>query len=454
MKPAGQKHLLLLCFVCIARCAFCMGKNIDSLSSTIATERWADWRKQWINEFPTASWSYFSRYSGSVAEFLTYKNAGLTMVQAPLSQYTNATAAGLKVIAASAAKTYEDRGKLAGYIAYPSPNATSTTAYNLIDEPGPAVFGQLGTAVNQIYQTDQRNAIPIITMLPNWAVTYNRFHMTYVDFVDLFIKKTNPAVMLSTHYPTLCNGSDRPEYYQNIELFRNRALAHKIGLMGFVNLTPYQKKDNAAMCYRPASESDIYWQVYSMISYGAQGIWYYNYRIGNDTQFGQGLVMHDTGKPNPQCYPYVKSVNNQLHKLAYVLMKLQSVGVFHLHIRETDVPAGALAYSKNSIPALTDVKGDNFLISEFKNQDDRNDTTIYIMLVNKRHAMATVSSALPAMVTITVNPAFNYLYKYDPETGRQIPVNNNLKQYNILLNGGHGLLLRLSKVKLAATTTK
>lgn len=429
--------------------AMCMisASAFSSSADTVspASSRWANWRKGWKYQFPTAAWSFFSRYSGSVAEYTTYKNAGFTMVQAPFNQYGNAASAGLKVLMGGWEKLYNDSAKLNTYIGYPSPSNPSTTAYNLVDEPADSLFTKLGISVEKIYENDQRDAIPFISMLPNWAVGFNRFHMTYEDFVDLFIQEVNPAVMASTHYPIMCDGTDRPEYYQNIELFRNRALASNIGLMGFVCITPYQNSKNSAMCYRPASESDIYWQVYSMIAYGAQGIWYYNYRIGDDAQFGEGIVFHGSGEPNPAFYPYIQHVDSQLHNLAHVLMKLQSVGVYHLHSNAAAVPAGTVQYSNGVIPAITAITGDSLLVSEFRNQDDSNDTTSYVMVVNKRHAMGTASSALPASATLTVDPAFGYVYKFDPDSGRQVLLTGSSNQYTITLNGGNGLLLRLSK---------
>jgi hypothetical protein len=424
--------------------------NVDPKSA--ASERWKDWRKKWTREFPIASWAYFSQYAGTLGEYTTYKTAGLTMVQAPLNQYESAKASGLKVITGAWQRTYEDSGKLDYYISYPLPGDTTTIAYNLDDEPPPSRFDQLSEAVKRIYQTDRRGAIPIITMLPDWAVPYKRFKMSYEDFVDSFILKVHPAVMVSTYYPTLCNGTDRPTYYKNIELFRRRALDYNIGLMGFVNITSYINSNNHEMCYRPSSESDIYWQVYSMIAYGVQGIWYYNYRIGDDPQFGEGIVFNDSGKPNPEFYPYIQAVDSQLNNLAPVLMKLRSVNVFHLNQNQSDLPVGTRRYINGSIDCLANIQGDNFIISEFKNQDNNNDTSSYIMIVNKEHSGIKASSELPGSIKITVAPSYKYVYRYDPQNGSLIPLAGIGNDYNISLDGGHGLLLRMSRTRISASS--
>lgn len=418
-----------------------------------ASARWHNWRKQWANEFPTAAWAYFSKYNGSIEEYTIYKNAGLSMVQAPLSQYSNAVSAGLRVVSGGWEKLYENESKLDQYIAFPSANDASTAGYNLVDEPKPSDFANLKTAVARIYQTDRRKAIPIMTMLPNWAVPFGRFGMTYEDFVSSFVAQTNPAVMLSTHYPVLCTG-DRPEYYQNIEQFRNHALAKNIGLMGFVLATPHNNKTNTSMCYRLPSESDIYWQVYSMIAYGAQGIWYYNYRIENNNNnynFGEGLVLHATGQPNPLLYPHVRAANNELHKLAPVLMKLQSVKVSHLHDNGAQVPEATTKYADGMITGINRISGDNFIVSEFKNQDDLSDESPYIMLVNKRHAANTAAADLRANVTIIPGAAYGYVYQYNPENGNLEPLKGSSGQYTINVPGGHGRLVKISKKELIAS---
>lgn len=417
----------------------------------LASRRWHQWRQLWTNQFPTASWAYFSKYSGSLAEYTMYKNAGLTMVQVPLSsisyntyQCNNAMAAGLKILLGGWESIYEPSklNILQYYISYPSANDTRMTGYQLKDEPNSTLLDKLGTASYYIYQHDTRASIPIISMLPNWAVSYSRFGMSYTDFVDAFVTKSYPAVMLSTHYPNLADGTDRPEYYDNFELFRNRALSHNIGLMAFVNLTQY---DNGKMAYRAASESDIYWQVYSGIAYGAQGIWYYNYRIGNDPKFGEGLVMHADGSPNPQFYPYVQAANNELHKLSPILMKLKSQGVWHTG---TNLPSGTTGYTNGVVTGITGFTANDFIIGQFNNQDDSSDTTIYLMIVNKLHAAGTLSSALPASTTITVNSSYPYVYKYNPSTGDMEQLTGTDGNYTITLDGGHGLLIRLSQTSL------
>ncbi len=445
---------MILTIITIAGLVACNDKkgheNIDTLPPVVEnktpSERWNTWRKQWTNSFPTASWSYFHWYGdGSIGEYLTYKDAGLTMVQAPLDQYDNAVYAGLRVIVGAWDTIYRDIDKLDDYIAYPSMTNRAVKGYGIYDEPHPEHFDSLAVAVQRVYETDKRGAIPFINLLPNWLVPINRFNMEYKDFVNLFVEKVNPAVMLSTHYPIMCDGSDTPGYYDNAEIFRQKALEHNIGLMGFVSLASFVNDVNLAMCYRAASESDIYWQVYSMVAYGAQGIWYFNYRIRRTEKYGDGLVINDTGEPNPNFYPYVRRVNNQLHNLAPILMRLQSVGVYHLHTNVLDLPLGTTQYADQSVPSIESLEGDNFIVSHFRNQDDLEDNASYVMLVNKRHGKDMASAELSASVYFSVADAYGSVYQYNPETAEQQALSSEDGSYKITLNGGYGILLKIVK---------
>ncbi len=444
----SSKTKFIIMFFCLVSLSV---QAQDNLMTHVASRRWLEWRKQWINSFPTASWSYFQWYGdGSVEGYLTYKDAGLTIVQAPYSEhevvnhYKNATAVGLKVILGSWEKLYQDHVKLDKFIVAPTSHDTSVVGYMIYDEPHPQQFDSLGRVVKKIYETDKRNAIPFLNLLPNWLVPDDRFKIKYPEFVNQFVTKVDPPFMLSTHYPIFCDGSDNPRYYENAEMFRQISLERNIGLMGFVSLASFRNNVNKAMCYRPASESDIYWQVYSMVAYGAQGIWYFNYRIRRTDKFGDGLVINDTGEPNPIFYPYVRRVNDQLHNLAYILMRLKSVGVYHLHTNSSDLPLNTVQYISGSIPHIDAVEGDNFIISQFKNQDDRKDTAGYVMLVNKRHGMDMVSAKLSSIITFSLGKNFKEVCLYNPDTGEKEllkPING---RYIVNLDGGMGALLRVS----------
>ena len=184
------------------------------------------------------------------------------------------------------------------------------------------------------------------------------------------------AVLLNCHYPPLLDGSDRTEYYANMELFRDLALQRNIGMMAFVS--------SAALkgVYRSPSDSDLRWQVYTGLVYGAQGIWHWNWRIKPQGLFVDGLVSFETGEPLRE-YPWVKAINGEVLAIGDVLMKLRSVAVFHTG---DDVPDGARKFPNRGDTGWSVLKnfiGEKFIIGEFKNIDETQDKDSYVMIDQK-----------------------------------------------------------------------
>jgi hypothetical protein len=331
---------------------------------------------------------------------------------------------------------------------YPEAQNKNVWAYILKDEPSPQQFSELASAIKYIYKNDKRNALPIIDMLPNWAWERhdNRvegFGYHYAALIDEYIKTVHPAVLMNCHYPPLPDGNDTPEYYPNLELFRERALQNNIGMMAFVLAT--ELKD----IQRQPSESDIRWQVYTSLAYGAQGIWYYNYRMENKDYFVGGLVDHNSGQPRNE-YNQVKAINAELHAIGSVLMKLRSTSIMHTG---EIVPDSCRRFSNNADSgwsAIERFKGDNFIIADFVNQDEPLDKDAYVMLVNKRHGkdLASQDSTLISKCEFKPSRQFKYVYIFDYVTGSYNKLSPENSNYIITLTGGQGVLLKLSKQSL------
>ena len=404
----------------------------------LASQRWHDWRRS-RTRFPIAAWSYFQRYPGTLAEYEIYAGANLTMVQTPLEQAPNAKAAGLDLIVGSWQQLHlKDEQAWERCVAFPTHEDHRVAAYGLEDEPHPNEFEGLRQVCEHIYRHDQRGAIPIIDLFPNWAVPHSRFNMSYKTYVDTFIETVRPSVLLHCHYGIMADGSTRDVYYENMELFRSKALEHDIGLMGFVLIAAHGKASRPFQHYRSPSESDLRWQVYSHLAYGAQAIWYYNYRI-EAKGFGEGLVLGKTGTPT-EVYPLVRAVNAELLAIGPTLLKLRSTHVVHTN---PDIPKGAKPYVAGRLKSLGAFEGRGFLVGEFENVDEKT-SDVYVMLVNKRHEARTRSRDLTATAVFKPRPPFTHVYRYDARTGKPVELSRDASGYRIEIDGGHGVLLRFS----------
>lgn len=400
--------------------------------SELAVQRWNTWRKSW-NTFPIAAWSYFSRYTGSVAEYQTYEAAGLTMVQAPTDQFDNAVAAGLRPLIGSWENLHYDDLKLEQFVQFPTATNTDVLGYMLEDEPkDPAEFALLGDASAYIYYYDLRDAIPICNLLPIYG-SWTDYYSTYNDYVNSYVNTVAPTVLQCTNYSILDDGTDRAGFYENMELLRQKALNAGIGFAGFALVNGHHN-------YREPSESDLNWQVWSYIAYGAKGIWYYNYRIEPTGGFGEGLVTHADGTPTAT-YPLAQAINDDLKAMGHVLMTLKSTGVYHTG---SSVPTGTSQYVNGYLSFLSDFTSDDFILGEFENQDDATDTTDYLMIMNKRHSATTTSAAEAADATFTPNPDTLNVYQFNVTTQTWQLLTGGTPYTINSIGGGQAVLLKFT----------
>jgi len=361
-----------------------------------ASEVWHNWRRA-QQEFPLAAWAYFMRFDGHFEEYKTYADANFTIVTIPqdLYHYNNATKAGLNVLIGGWQQLHHYPEVLEELLSFPTPYASNVVGYQLKDEPEPQLFEALARVHKTIYERDKRNVLPITDFLPGWAWMKNtrraeRAQWNYDELIANWIDTAKPPVIINCHYAPMLDGTDREDMYADKELMRKHALLNDIGYMTFISAAQYRD------WYRYPSESDYYWQVYTCLAYGSQGIWYWNWRIKpQEGVFYNGLVDYQTGEP-ANGYHYVKNINAEVLDIGDILMKLRSRNVWHTG---DTVPPGTTRFAPmpdSGSSVIENFITDEFIIGEFDNQDDSADKDTYVMLVNKRHG-ADMKSSDPSL---------------------------------------------------------
>ncbi len=410
--------------------------------SEIATQRWHAWRKS-RKEYPLAAWSYFhgKLHQGTKEEFELYRSAGLNMVQAPEKYAENVFAAGLGLIVGAFCDVHNDAKELSALVEFANSHPGKVVAYSLKDEPKPEDYPAVARAMAYVYAHDRNGVLPIIDFRPNWAVPYRRWKMSYETCFERFVDDVAPPVLLNCHYPLMRDGTTRPVYYSNIEYFRRIALKNDIGLMGFIQLTAHTNPQSKGMMdYRSPSESDLNWMVNTYLAYGAQGLWYYNWRINGGENWGDGLLDGPTGKPT-RLYPMVQKMNKRIVALGKLLIKLKSKRVTH---SDDIVPEGTTRYAQGTIAGIENFKGDSFIVSQFYNQDDPKDNAVYLMIVNKQHAAEKSSASLMQSCSFNVYPHIKTISTFDDKTLRFIDRDrSDDSSISLKLGGGKAAILIL-----------
>src|SRR4051812_18549231 len=234
--------------------------------------------------------------------------------------------------------------------------------YYLRDEPTATFFPGLAT-VSSVVKQEHPGVWPYINLFPNYADANQLGTKSYDEYVEKFIADCHPPVLSYDHYALFEGGSMRGEYFANLESIRRAAVKHKLPFWQIVLSV-------GCLNYREPSMTDMRFQVYTSLAYGARGLAYFkyftpavgNYRNGPLDQFGHETPM----------WHNLRQVNLQVGKLAPILLQLTSDRVYHFG----SVPAGCTGPDDKS---LVKAMPGPMMVGDFTHRDGSR----YIMIVNK-----------------------------------------------------------------------
>lgn len=209
-------------------------------------------------------------------------------------------------------KTYKDYGGFAG---------------NLIrDEPGASQFDALGKGV-ATYTKQVPGKQAIINLLPMYATNAALEASSYQDYINAYVKKvpTNyisvdiyPCTRMSDGTKTTWEG-----YAENLDIVATAARKSGREFWGFLQALTWSSG------HREPDETDIRWQAYSHLAFGAVNLIYFTYRTPDDNggeKFTPALIDR-SGKKTDTWYAAQK-VNKEINALSDVYMQYKSVGAY------------------------------------------------------------------------------------------------------------------------------
>ncbi len=404
----------------------------------LAVKRYNNWRRS-FDTFPIAAWAYFARYTGDLAEYQLYEQAGLTMVQTIPAQYQNAVDAGLYTIMGTWDALYANLAKVDTFMDTPTPIEPSLRGLYLRDDIRDYQIPLLVDANQKILLEDVRGAIPMATVLPPWGSLSGSGgaspYEDWVAYVDEYVNTVHPALLSNAFYSLLSDKNEREGTYDNLEFMRAKALENGIGFAAFAIV-------NQHLGYRAPSESDLNWKMWANLAYGAKAIWYYNWRIEPINDFSEGIVTHLDGEPTP-VYALVQAINTDIKAMGAILMSFESTGVYHADVADPNNTTIAL-YQDGDLDAIATFTGSQFVIGEFENVDDAADTADYVMIVNKRHGADKLSSELDASLSFAASAGVTAVDYFNTSTSAWQPLTQTAGTYQATLGGGKSILIRFN----------
>ena len=233
----------------------------------------------------------------------------------------------------------------------------------LYDKPGLknlTSFAELADFFNGKYPTLES----FIQLYPLYATPASLDTSEYAVYLEQTVRKINPKWMAYEH-AAINNGTVRPEFFQNLSEVKKTAEEQRKPFWAFVMLNPVGQPSHVP-------HSHIRVQIYSGLAFGAAGLQYFAFRPpGSLSQYANASLFDADGRL-AQTYLNCSIVNAEVRRLAPVLTKLTSLGVY----AGKPAPAGVDLLPPNL--AVTKINQPDVLIGLFRDRQGCD----YVLVVN------------------------------------------------------------------------
>jgi hypothetical protein len=302
--------------------------------------------------------------------------------------------------------------------------------YFIQDEPNPnkAVYSFLARRVNEI-RRQQPGKLAYINLLPNTPITDQDESrpVSYDEYLARFINEINPDVLCMDHYPVFRPDQDsRDDYCVNLDYMRRYSQAAGIPFWNYFNCLPFWK-------HTDPTESQIRWQIYASLAYGAKGIFYFlYYAVPDPKDFAKGSAIIDRLDRKTRHYDQAKQINFEVKNLGPTLMKLTSTEVYRVKPGDdagkilAGTPIKTLKVAQKDDPPL------DMLIGVFRHSDKRK----AVLIQNYYYAFT-------AWPTVEFTVPIDQVREVDKQTGKERPViddSPDLPGFQVSLDAGEGRL--------------
>ena len=298
------------------------------------------------------------------------------------------------------------------------PESPAVWGYSVRDEPCAEDFPGLRKTVDNIRQA-RPGRLAYINLNPGYANEKQLGTKTYDEYVRRFVEEVGTDVLSMDHYPYMTPDADsRSNYCSDLEVMRKYSVQRGIAFWNFFNTMPFGP-------HLDPTESQLRWQIYTSIAYGARGVLYFCYWTPRGNEFPKGGAIITAEGHKSRHYEQARRINHDIKNLGPTLMKLTSTGVYR--VKPEDEPSKVCA--DTPIKGLT--KGD-YLIGVFKHTDGRQ-----AVLLNN------YNFAYTAWPTVEFTVPVGQVLEVCKDTGKEIPVFDDspaMDGLQVSLDSGEGRL--------------
>lgn len=382
-------------------------------------------KKPWrFKKFPIIAW-WGPPGTARLEDFQAYKEAGFTLYAAnPDTGYEQAMEfaqrTGLSVMAYRQRQGFELPAQPADY----SKHRKQIVGWITHDEPGDlnAVRESI-TAVNTLMRQD-----PTRWALFNLLPPHAQRNPSTDEVIGAAIRGGMPLLSYDS-YVINADGSDNTEaHFRYLEQFRQASLKYQVPFWAFALSIQH-------FGYRRPSESDVRWNQFTNLAYGAKGLWYFTYWGPKDWENWDkvAIVNPKDGSKTP-LYEQVKSLNHAVSAMGPVLLGLTSTEVVH-----TTPPPGQRAFVPDAA-WISNITAKDALIGFFKDRAGKQ----FALVVNKQHGLGKSAQETADTIELSFAPNVHSVTALNWLDGTPGPLPLTNSKTSLRISGGTGVLLRLN----------
>ena len=231
-------------------------------------------------------------------------------------------------------------------------------------------------------------------------------------------------------YVIHADGSDNASaHYRYLEQFRQASSKYKVPFWAFALTIQH-------FGYRRPSESDLRWNHFTNLAYGAKGLWYFTYWGPTDwpNWDHRAIIDPKDGSKTP-LYEQVKALNRAVLSMGDVLLGLTSTHVVH-----TAPTAGQRPLTPGE-HWIADIRAPDALAGFFHDREGK----LYALVVNKQHGKGKSAQETADDIELTFAPQVRAVTAVNWLDGKPGPLRLRGGKATLRLSGGTGVLLRLDR---------
>lgn len=380
-------------------------------------------RRPWrFRKFPIIAW-WGPPGTASLVDFQNYKDAGFNLYAAnPDTGYEQALRFAAQIdLPVMAYRRTQGFGLPAAPVDF-SRRRDNIVGWLTHDEPGgmPGVIEAI-SAVNTLMRED-----PTRWALFNFLPPGAQNNAPTEPIIDAAIRSGMPLLSYDA-YVIHADGNDNAgAHFRYLEQFRRASLRHNVPFWAFALSIKH-------FGYRRPSESDIRWNHFTNLAYGAKGLWYFTYWGPTDWENWDLVAIVDPKDgAKTELYEHVKKLNHAVLEMGDILLNLTSRDVVH------SAPLAGQSPFFEDTHWIAGIKASDALIGFFSDGAG----TRYALLVNKRHGMAKSAAEMADQMEIRFDPSVRRVTAVNWLDGTPGPLKITNGKASLTLHGGTGVLLR------------